>query len=553
MNVCTITSTQQTMSLPLLLSAILFACAHVAMGQRNTNMPIVNADKSGHAQANGVQRGDAPANDDCANAEAIIVAADCVTLITGDNAAATLDGPDTDCEDPGENVLDVWYTVNSGTEGILSIDLTPADPDVQDWAFAVYTSCSGGEIYCIVTPGTPQNVPVTPGTNYWIRVWSNPVFGTGGPFTMCVTPGVNVPVPPNDLCANAVVHPLAIGGSVVVNGTNAGALDNENEAVPCVWEAFSISQCADVHLSFCGITPAWPGFNLRLYANCAFTQVVTPGSYSPCPDGNQERCYSNLAAGTYYYPVGQIGSGVGPYVLTFSAESCGTDAPANDECEGAIALTATTECITEFFAPLCASRSMMAMTCNTFTGDANDDVWYSFTATAAQMTIGGAPVGDMDIAMQLFSGTCGSLTPIACGDQGGSGVADDMVASGLVVDETYYFRVYDFRTQFAFEQPGYDLCVVEGVGSGVGVEERSTRAGTVYPIPTTGPVAIRLVGAGPYSVTIQDAMGRVVERGTRVAANGQLELDLSTFSPGTYVVRCEGGSSSSTERIVVQR
>ncbi|MBK7947150.1 MAG: hypothetical protein IPJ85_18425 [Flavobacteriales bacterium] len=90
--------------------------------------------------------------------------------------------------------------------------------------------------------------------------------------------------------------------------------------------------------------------------------------------------------------------------------------------------------------------------------------------------------------MQLFSGSCGSLSPIACGDQGGSGVADDMVASGLTVGSTYYFRVYDYRTQFAFEQPGYDLCVVEGLGSGLGMAEglAHDQPGVIYPNPTDG-------------------------------------------------------------------
>lgn len=540
----------------LLLSALFFAFAHTVLGQRSTNrLGMTELDKSRYASSIGEHRGGAPANNDCANAEAIMVAADCATPINGDNTDATVDGPDTDCEDPGANVLDVWYTVNSAAENILSIELLPADADVQDWAFAVYTSCGGGEIYCVVTPGVPQNVPVTAGADYWIRVWSNPEFGTGGPFTLCVTPGVSVPVPPNDLCSNATVQPLAIGGSVVVNGTNAGALDNENEAVPCVWEAFSISECADVHLSFCGISPAWTGFNLRLYSNCTFTQVVTPGSYSPCPDGNQERCYSNLAPGTYYYPVGQIGTGVGPYVLTFSAEACGTDAPANDECTGAIALAPTTECTPQFFAPLCASQSLAAMTCNGFTGDANDDVWYSFTATATDMTIGGAPVGNMDIAMQLFSGNCGSLTPIACGDQGGSGVADELIATDLTVGETYYFRVYDYRTQFAFAEPGYDLCVVEGLGSGLGMAEGLVhdQPGVIYPNPTDGLFTIRSkIPMAVVRIEIMDATGRMVHQASMGAGNGTVLVDASFLPQGAYVVRYTDGLLMMNERLIVE-
>lgn len=540
----------------LLLSALVFALAHAAIGQRSVNMrSVMDPDKSGRAHSHGGQRGNAPANDNCANAEAITVTADCTVLITGDNTDATLDGPISPCEGPGQNLLDVWYTLNAGTENILSIDLIPADPDNQDWALGVYDACGGTEVYCIILPGVPQNVPVTAGTDYWIRVWSNSAYGPGGPFTLCVIPGVDVPVPPNDLCTDAVVQTLAIGGSMVVNGTNEGALDNELEGVPCVWEAFSISECADVHLSFCGTTPAFEFFNLRLYTSCDFTSFSTPGSYVPCPDGNQERCYSNLAAGTYYYPVGQIGTGVGPYVLTFSAEACGTDAPANDECEGAIALTPSTECTTQFFAPLCASQSLAAVTCGTFTGDANDDVWYSFTATAADMTIGGAPVGNMDIVMQLFSGNCGALTPIACGDVGGMGVPDDLLASGLTVGDTYYFRVYDFRTQFAFEEPGYDLCVVEGLGSSVGIEEDSRPdPNALYPNPNDGTFTLRVDSrSGTANVVVLDALGRVVLNEQVRLSGGLVVVNAAgRLAPGAYTVRCDDGRIVSEHRLVVR-
>lgn len=538
-----------------LLTLLLFILVQLGSAQQRTHLSKPRMDKAiGHAAINGA-RGSAPANDDCANAEAITVTPDCATFITGDNADATLDGPESPCEGPGQDLLDVWYTVNAGTETILAIDLTPADPDNQDWALGIYNGCAGTEVFCIINPGVPQNVPVMAGSDYCIRVWSNTAYGPGGPFTLCVTPGVSVPVPPNDLCANAVIHPLAIGGSVVVNGTNEGALDNELEGVPCVWEAFSISECADVHLSFCGTAPAFEFFNLRLYTSCSFTSFSTPGSYVACADGNQERCYSNLSPGTYFYPVGQINTGVGPYVLTFSAEACGTDAPANDECAGAIALVPTTECVTQFFAPLCASQSLPAMTCNGFTGDANDDVWYSFVATSSDMTIGGAPAGNMDIAMQLFSGTCGSLTPIACGDVGGMGAPDDLIASGLTVGVTYYFRVYDYRTQFAFQEPGYDLCVVEGMGSGLGVEEdaEAAQGSTIYPNPSTGVFSLLLKdGTMATDLHMLDATGRMVWRSALRATNGLIQVDASALRPGAYVLRYTDGDRTLSERLIIQ-
>lgn len=540
------------MRIPLLFALLAFNTLALAQGGRSAAGPHAKGSLRGHS-TNGLRGGGAPANDDCANAEAITVTADCATLINGDNTDATVDGPDTNCEDPGANVLDVWYTVNAGAENILSIELTPADPTTQDWAFAVYTSCGGGEVFCTVTPGVPQNVPVTAGTNYWIRVWSNPVWGTGGPFTLCVTPGVNVPVPPNDLCTDAVVQTLAIGGSVAVNGTNAGALNNENEAVPCVWEAFAIPACADVHISFCGTTPAYAQFNLRLYADCSFTNPFFPGSYAVCPDGNQERCHAKLPAGTYYYPVGQFGSGVGPYVLTFTAEACGTDAPANDECAGAIPITVNAVCQPTYFDNGCASQSLPAVTCGIYTGIANDDVWYSFTATATDMTLGGAPVGSMDIVMELFSGTCASLTSIACGDEGGMGVADDMIATGLTVGATYYARVYDYRAQYAFEAPGYDLCLVEGLGSGVGVNESSQAMMGIFPNPSTGTFTLRLKNAAPATeLSVLDAAGRTVWMSMQPAANGLVQVDASALRPGAYVLRYTDGDRVVSERLIIQ-
>ena len=539
----------------LLFLAILLAFAQFAFAQNKVRSRSPFIQQATHAAVYREARGNAPPNDNCADAEAITVTVDCSTPINGDNANATMDGVDAICDDPGSDLLDVWYAVNAGAESILSIALTPADPAVQDWGLAVFDACGGTEVFCIVTPGVAQNVPVTPGTNYWIRVWSNTMFGVGGPFTLCVTPGESVPVPPNDVCSDVTPQALAIGGSIVINGTNVGAIDNEEEGVPCVWEAFTISTCADVHLSFCGTDPAYTAFNLRLYTDCSFLTVYFPGSYVECTDSNQVRCYANLPTGSYYYPVGQIGTGVGPYVLTFSAEACGTDAPPNDECAGAIVVTPTTDCAPQYFNPMCASQSLPGVDCGGFLGNANDDVWYTFTATAAELTIGGAPHGNMDIAMELFSGSCGSLTSIACGDVGGSGVPDDLLATGLTVGSTYYFRVYDFRPQFSWLEPGYDLCVVEGMGSSIGINEPDAQGAIMlFPNPTTGDFTVRVdPRCTNATITIIDATGRtVLVRNERNTTNGSVLVHAEgKLAPGLYTVRVDDGRTLSDTRLII--
>ncbi len=170
------------------------------------------------------------------------------------------------------------------------------------------------------------------------------------------------------------------------------------------------------------------------------------------------------------------------------------------------------------------------------------------------MTIGGAPVGSMDIVMELFSGTCGALTSIGCGDVGGAGVADDLIASGLTVGNTYYFRVYDFSWRYAYEAPGYELCVVEGLGSGVGMPERTAELNAgVYPNPSNGTFTIRAnSGAMITAVQVMDAAGRTVLRSTPNKAHGAVHVDASALTPGTYVLRYTEDGALKNERLIIQ-
>lgn len=539
----------------LLLTVLLFA-AHSGFAQSKQRVRSPYFHNTAAAHPSNGDRGNAPANDDCGNALSIVVLADCATPINGDNSAATNDGPDASCDDPGADLRDVWYTFNSGAEDTVAISLVPG-PGMTDFAFVLYDGCGGNEVFCQVLPPGPMNVPVSPGTDYVLRVHSNPFYGDPGPFTICVTLPVAVaPPPPNDLCSAVSPAPLTVGNSVTFMGDNTGATDTEGFGTGSAWEAFTLSTCADVKISYCGTTPAWSGLWTVLYDGCPPLTGVYVGSYdsTACGDQNFTMCFPNLAAGTYYYPVVQGITALGQYTLVVSAEPCGTVQATNDECAGAIPIVAHATCQPETFTNPCASQSLPGVTCGAFTGNANDDVWYSFVATATDMTIGGAPVGSMDIVMELFSGTCGALTSIGCGDVGGAGVADDLIASGLTVGDTYYFRVYDFSWRYAYEAPGYELCVVEGLGSGVGMPERTAEVnGGVYPNPSNGTFTIRAnSGATITAVQVIDAAGRTVLRGTPNKDRGAVHVDASALTPGTYVLRYTEDGALKNERLIIQ-
>lgn len=77
-------------------------------------------------------------------------------------------------------------------------------------------------------------------------------------------------------------------------------------------------------------------------------------------------------------------------------------------------------------------------------GNADDDVWYSFVANSTEMDITVSPTVGYDAVIQLFSGSCGSLSSITCQDVNGVNGLEVLQATGLSIGVTYYFRVYHY-------------------------------------------------------------------------------------------------------------
>ena len=136
---------------------------------------------------------------------------------------------------------------------------------------------------------------------------------------------------------------------------------------------------------------------------------------------------------TYYVRVANLGSNPSGSGSVANFNICVTHtAPANDNCSGAISLTSGTTCVNTAGTLIGASyTTISSIGC----GVANrNDVWYSFVAVSATTTITLSSV-PANPRIQLFSGTCGSLTSVACG-------ATSLIATGLTVGNTYYVRIY---------------------------------------------------------------------------------------------------------------
>jgi hypothetical protein len=113
----------------------------------------------------------------------------------------------------------------------------------------------------------------------------------------------------------------------------------------------------------------------------------------------------------------------------------------NNDCINAISLTVnpSPDCTTSTDGTTTGATQSLAGC----TGTADDDVWYSFTAISTTQTVTVNRITLNNPVFQIFSGTCGSLTSIACvNDNTGNNSNESRTFTGLTIGDTYYVRVY---------------------------------------------------------------------------------------------------------------
>lgn len=157
------------------------------------------------------------------------------------------------------------------------------------------------------------------------------------------------------------------------------------------------------------------------------------------------RYYSDLAYSTTYYwsivPANAMGPAVGCPVYSFTTQAA-PPVPANNEPAGAIAIDAYGSVSGSTKS---ASQTQVADSCNGDIGNANDDVWFTFTplqSGTASITL--TPDLSFDGVINAYSGSPGSFTSIACADQGAEGQQEILTLPDVTAGKTYYFRVYGF-------------------------------------------------------------------------------------------------------------
>ncbi len=228
-----------------------------------------------------------------------------------------------------------------------------------------------------------------------------------------------------------------------------------------IWFSFvAVSSTHSVTLGNIGGSITSP--QLQLYGgSCAALVSI---QCSALPLANPSLTQTGLTVGsTYYIRVSHMGgalSGGGPSNRLDICLTHPQPPPANDECSGAISLTANVSCSNTTGTLISATASASIPTGCAGIGT-HYDVWYSFTAaqTYELISISGRGTNFTNPEIQLFSGTCGSLTSIACG-------TTSMYGTSLIVGSTYYVRVSNVGAAIS-SNGGFSICVYHPAASGI--------------------------------------------------------------------------------------
>ncbi|WP_160136764.1 T9SS type A sorting domain-containing protein [Chryseobacterium sp. c4a] len=218
-------------------------------------------------------------------------------------------------------------------------------------------------------------------------------------------------------------------------------------------------------------------------SNIVNQQSVSTTSFTPAAPFSSDT--------TYYVRIVAVGAGGQSSGCSETKFSTELSAPLNDECTTAITLTVNPDmnCGNKTFGHTFGATPSN-LTIDPCYGEADDDVWYKFTATSDTHVISfsnNVSIGSeysYSLMFQLLNGDCTSLASVECSDY------DDLkIISGLTPGATYYLRMY--TDGGAGQAQSFDICV-----------------GTLPPTPVNDACSGALtVSTFPYAYTQSDAAG----------------------------------------------
>ena len=335
----------------------------------------------------------------------------------------------------------------SNTGGWVGIFLTDDCPNAVGATCLTNATSTGGNPSIVYT--------VTAGTTYYITISTFPA-------PQCTAFDIDIlacpPPPANDECTGAI--PLTVNPNNLCGSTTSGTVvdaTSSAQANGCggtadddVWYSFVATSTIHI-VSLLNIA----GSSIDMYHSVYSGTCGSIGAAIVCSDPNSSTLTGLTIGNTYFVRVYTF-TGTSGQTSTFDV-CIGTPPPppVNDECTGAIALTVNPDDLCGSTTTGTIESSSASAQANGCGGTADDDVWYSFVATAAVHTVDLLNVAGSttDLYHSVYSGTCGSIgAAIVCSDPNSS------TLSGLTIGNTYFVRIYTF-TGTNGQTSTFDVCI----------------------------------------------------------------------------------------------
>ena len=400
-----------------------------------------------------------PANDECAGAFSIPVSPQGACSFTSVSTANALQStPNPTCTSTSNND-DVWFSFNAPSNSLtVSFNsMVAVTGTATSLGYAIYTSCGGTQIACTASFGSSgagsQTATLSPllvqGQTYLIRVWTGGTSNSAN-FNLCLEANTVAAPPANDECAGAFSIPVSPQGACSFTSVSTANALQSTPNPTCT----STSNNDDVWYSFNATSTGLQVSFQNLVAVTGTATQVGYAVYDAC-NGTQLSCatFGSAGSGTQIVALTSpltIGSSYRFRTWTGGSANSGTfglcleaytppPPPSNDECGGAFPIAVDGSAVSG--TTISATLSPQPDVC---TGTFDDDVWFSFVANGTSVNLSTANVsGATDLAFEILSGSCASLTSLQCSDP------ENFTITGLTLGQTYFIRVASWSSATA--------------------------------------------------------------------------------------------------------
>jgi hypothetical protein len=294
---------------------------------------------------------------------------------------------------------DLVYTVNGGAPttipGLLDFDVTNIGP------FAI---------------GSVVNVVLAHESD----VACNRNLGNFQPGLSCPPPGTSCALPLVVSSFPYTQSNTTCGKGNDLIGTQCGLGANYGGGEDFVYQ-LNIGTSGDYQISLqLSGGASFAGWFLKSSSNCTTAGACVSNAVTTAVNGLASGIV-NLTAGTYYLV---IDSRPLPNCVAYTVSVTPFTFLPGDNCNNAIPLTTGASCAPTSGSVAGMTQTLLAGVCG---GTADDDIWYSFVASATSQVV--TLDADFDAVLELRSGACNG-TNVACADNNFAAGVEEIIATG---------------------------------------------------------------------------------------------------------------------------